>query len=325
MRKAYVALLLAAPLGACATTSFAPPGVNPQLKAHVAGSAGCEDRVVPGNHTILPNVHGAMTLTDNYIFAYRCAERKLADGRQFFQVPSFFAAVAGLLGPTLGLSNTGILLTGAGAGIFNMGNSYYAPKAKAGIVGSASRALMCIKTEAVGISYFKTDQSKDPPKANPQELRQMLGVLQNEAARSAARASTDAVAEAQLAANLERQHAITMVLADAVLEQYSTAALGEVYIDAEEQYFGMVSGALFSVESILAERLRDTGTIDTAEMFAKLKELAKAHTDAENALKAAKGGAKPGIRTAATTPSLVKLENAVLQPKLQTCVLQARA
>lgn len=331
MKRALMACLLAAPLGACATTSFAPPPVNPQLKANVDGVAGCQARAVPSEGTIGRNVDGAMTLTDNFIYAYRCAQRQLANGRQFFQVPAFLAAVAGLAGPTLGMSNDAVLLTGTGAGVLNAGNGYYAPKAKAGVVTSALRALVCIKTEAAGVSYFKTDKPKEAPSA--QQQQQLLAAL-NELRREEAELRQEGVQGsdrgAALAANLARQREIARVLADAALEEVQEAASDSVYIDAEVQYFEMVSGALYSVESILAERLSDIGTTDTTELFAKLKELAKAHTDAENALKAAKPkpNGEEGVDTASLAPTtqrqLVKLENAVLQPKLQTCVLQAR-
>src|SRR4051812_9321289 len=176
MGRVLAALAMVMPLAGCATTSFAPPAVNPQMKANMGGASGC----TPGAAgTAIPrSVEGAMTLTDNYIFAYRCAERELAQGRQYFQIPSFLAAAAGLLGPTLGMSNDAVLLAGAGAGVLNTGNSYWAPRAKAGVVNSARRAVICIKTEAVGISFFKTDKPKDPPKpGQQQQIQQTLDLL----------------------------------------------------------------------------------------------------------------------------------------------------
>ena len=335
MNKAMIALLLAAPLGACQTASFAPPGVNPQLKASHAGASGCGP--VTLGDTIGRDVDGAMTLTDNFIFAYRCGERQLANGRQYFQVPSFIAAVGGLIGPTLGMSNNAVLLTGASAGVFNTGNSYYAPQAKAGIVSSALRALTCIKVEAAGISYFNTDEPEKPkpgetPPPTGEEMRQILRVLQTQQAELTQEvARGDAAAGPALAINLAQQRRIATVLAEAMTNRFEEAASGEVEIDAEAQYFEMVSGALFSVESILGKRLRDTGSLDTADVFAKLTELAKAHEEAQAALDAARneqeaaetGGNNMMGFLEQKRKKTVKLENAALQPKLQTCVLQA--
>ena len=105
MKNAIAALCLAVPLSACTTTSFAPPPVNPQLKANVTGSSGC----LPGNagEEIRQNVDGAMTLIDNFIFSYRCAERELTNGRRYFPVPAFFAAVGGLIGRRLACRTIG--------------------------------------------------------------------------------------------------------------------------------------------------------------------------------------------------------------------------
>jgi hypothetical protein len=320
------------PIGGCATASFAPPPVNPQYQANAGGPAGCT--VTNSNAAISHDVAGAMRLTDNFIYAYRCSARQLAEGRQFFQVPAFFAAVAGLIGPTLGMSNDAVLLTGAGAGVLNTGNSYYAPRAKLGVLSSALRALVCVKTEAAGISYFKTEQPAGDANTRQAALSQALQVLKTEEARLVQEAPTTASAITALALNRQQQRQIAGAMTTVTLEGVEQASDGSIFIDAETQYFEMVSGALFSVEAILGERLRDAGSADTSDIFAKLKDLAKAHADAEAKLEAAKkkaagsspaGGsealfaAAPDVRKA-----LVKLENADLQPRLQVCVLQAR-
>lgn len=217
MNKAIAALLVAAPLSACATTSFAPPAVNPQIKAHVAGASGC----LPGTAgaEIAPTVDGAMTLIDNYIFSYRCAERQLADGRRYFQIPSFLAAVGGLIGPTLGMSNNAVLLTGTGAGVLNTGNSYFDPKAKAGMVGSATRALACIKTEATGISWYKTDKPEKPPTSGKNDMLVSLNRLKNQEStigRLVAQ-TQDPRLSARLVTNMVMQNDLTVAIAEAEL------------------------------------------------------------------------------------------------------------
>lgn len=332
--KAALICMLAIPLSACATTSFAPPAVNPQYGANLAGPAGCT--VTNASTPITHDVAGAMALTDNFIFSYRCSARQLAEGRQFFQVPAFFAAVAGLIGPTLGMSNDAVLLTGAGAGVLNTGNSYYAPRAKLGVLGSALKALVCIKTEAAGISYFKTaEEPKADSGAKKAELQQALQTLQAEQAALSQRSLTDPANVAAIAVNRQQQQQIAGALAALALEDVQAGATGAVYLDAEVQYYEMVSGALLSVETILGERLRDAGSADTSDIFAKLKDLAKAHADAQAKLDAAKknladgkAGGNEAVALAETDfkvrKELVKLENADLQPRLQVCVLQAR-
>ena len=133
-----------------------------------------------------------------------------------------------------------------------------------------------------------------------------------------------------------------MLLAEAMVEQASAT----VPIDAQRQYFEMVSGALFSVQSILAERLRDAGTTDTSGIFDEIKRLAAESEDKDEEADMADDAAdqaeealtntnkslvatlqtRAAARAAATAArrEAIELETAALQPKLQTCVLMAR-
>lgn len=344
MNKIILALGLAVPLGACTTTSFAPPAVNPQWKAHVQGAAGCQARTVGvTEERITHDVEGAMTLTDNFVLAYRCAERELANGRQFFQLPSFAAAAVGLVGPSLGLGHDGSLIAGTTAGLFNTGNGYYAPRAKAGLVSAAHRALVCIKIEAAGVSYFHLVAEDDEEaggaartmESSATDLMPLLAELKANAVVLETRRAVDPAAEGQLRANWAQQQAVMTAMVNSSVAAATEAAVGSVLMSAEVQYFQMVSGALLSVESILAERLRDVGSADTKEIFAQLTKLAEQHAAAKKALEDAKkkdaagtGGTAEAMTMSEATVDervkLVELENAVLQPKLQVCVLEAR-
>jgi hypothetical protein len=314
------------PLSACATTSFAPPPVNTQSKVVEQTGIACATNAADASGAVFQeNVAGATQLVSNFVLAYRCAERELANGRQAFQVPAFFAAVAGLAGPTFGLTNDAILASGIGAGVLNSGNSYYAPRNKAAVVGSALRAVLCIKTEAAGVGYFK--HTKDPlakqldaqASSTVQDAEQLLEAEYNMLSTELSRGRN---VQPLIEGNLTQRRMLTAQRVNMLMSQAS--ASGTVSVSAQQQYFQMVSGALFSVESILAERLRDAGSVDTSDTFSRLKELVKQHAEAEAALKTKKETEGKDKGFVAMTEDIVMLENEVLHPRLQTCVLQAR-
>ena len=225
------------------------------------------------------------------------------------------------------MSNDWQLLTGTAAGVLNTGNSYFDPKAKAAMVTSATRALACIKTESTGMSSVRHKKPEEKPARG--QLAASLNSLEAQASRMTALVGVNPALAPEILTNVATQNRIRIAIADADLEAFrEEAANGKVMMDAEVQYFNMVAAALYGVESILSERLRDAGALDTSDLFAKLKELAKAHTDAENAAKNEKRKAEAGKpeafvnQTPAEKQKTVELENALLQPKLQTCVLQ---
>ena len=331
MKAILLVALACFPLAACATTSFAPPEVLTQEKAAGQYGARCAPGRLASRVNIDQNVTGAIDLTDNFVLAYRCAERELANGRRTFEIPAILAAVAGLAGPSFGLSSRGVLATGVGAGILNSGNSYFAPKAKAALVDSALRAVLCIKTESVGISYFPTDNPADGPKKLEEQRNRLnlMSTLQSERDRLDARLAGLAASSAKglnvdpdlEAVALERQHVDEAY--HQLLITMAATPTGSVEIGAERQYFEMVSGALFSVESILSSRLRDAGSVDTTDTFAKMKQLVADQKAAQDKLDAKKSLLLAGHFV--EPDGLLKLENEALHPKLQTCVLQARS
>lgn len=334
MTKSILLLSLAGALGGCATTSFAPPHINTQQRVVTTAATGCSsltaDRT-PDN--IGRNVDGAMDLIDNFELAYRCAQDELANGRRYFEIPAFLLGVAGLVGPSLGLSNDGVLLSGTGASVLGAGNGYFVPKAKASVVGAAHRAVVCIQTESVGLTAFKNQQ--DPPKLTENraafdELEKSLVRLQSQRENLDRRlaAGTAGTASGARVAELDAAHQRAVLLhAEAAARLVEAQMYGEVSIDAELQYFQMVSGGLLSVHSILGERLRNSGSADSTAVFNQLKDLAKKHKEAEDALAKGKpgaAGAQGFMGAAEAQRELVKLKIAELYPKIQTCVLQAR-
>ncbi|AMK26093.1 hypothetical protein K426_25970 (plasmid) [Sphingobium sp. TKS] len=138
-------------LGGCATTSFAPPRVH-EDKAIAANGRCPAGKPSDEAAAIEPDVTGALQLVDNFRISYDCAFQQLANGRQVFQVPAALALAGGATAAALGAGPDAAIATGAGASLFNHGNSYYAPQDKARIVAAALDAIMCIKREASGIS-----------------------------------------------------------------------------------------------------------------------------------------------------------------------------
>jgi hypothetical protein len=244
--------------------------------------------------TVNRNVAGTFTLIDTFIAAIRCSAHASANGRQAFEIPAFLATTGAALAGALGGGATyGILGTGASSA-FNAGKGYWDPRAKAAVYDHALDALLCIKTEAVGIPAYKFD---------------------NAATEQATTGKT--------------------------LAGFGKARGAGVTVTADEQYFMLVSAAAFSVERVLAQRLSNMGTIDAAAVAAELKvaaeEADKKEKEREAANSAGEGVAPPAAggakalwemlgeqRRAAPKQESVRLDLAVLKPKLDECVVRAK-
>ncbi len=94
MKRILLSAVFALPFlqGGCTTTSFAPPKIY-EDKA-VAADGTCPPSK-PTGAAIGRDVDGALQLIDNYRLSYDCAFRQLANGRQFFEVPSALALAGG--------------------------------------------------------------------------------------------------------------------------------------------------------------------------------------------------------------------------------------
>jgi hypothetical protein len=269
-------------LAGCQTLSFAPPNVNLSHEVEATGLSGCT--ITRTQDSIGPDVLGALQLTNNFIVTYRCASREAADGRQFFEVPSFLAIAAAALGPSFGLNEDERLGLGAGAAIFNAGKAYYAPKEKAGILDSAIDALLCIKTESVGVSFFDTREATQDAQANDTRIRSPLVVA----------------GSGGIQIDVDRQY-FEMVSASLFsVERILAQRLSNVgTYDAE--------GIVAQIEKLQAER-------KTREDAAN----AGRATQANNLL-----STDSAVKSRAQS-EVIRLEVAALQPKLQTCVVRAK-
>lgn len=305
-------------LSACTTTSFAPPATRVGHVLSREGADACDLTLIADDkhgdkRKIKRNASGALKLVNNFILTYRCSARSAANGRRYFQVPSFLAAVGGAAAAALGAGSDVSIVTGAGAATFNGANGYFAPKEKANILNSALDALICIKTEAVGISAFST-QAKETEENDENDS--------GEAARSKAEDG-------------HKKH---------------SGEDGNVDFSEERRYFEMVGGALYSVERITADRMSSAGTLNTAGMIKEIEDLAAKVKDAEKAEdnqqvdaagnktgSGAASGAEKGLAEAVAEENTAKtkvlralvnyntsLQLNTMQPKLQLCVLRAR-
>lgn len=152
-------------------------------------------------------------------------------------------------------------------------------------------------------------------------------------------------------ANLSRRNdVLTAARSDLVRAKAAVAALGEIEISSEEQYFHLVASRLEMVEAAAATRLSQRGSINAQGVVDQIEALKKKIDDAEAAANAAgqgTGGAGTegegeGDRSAALNRLFgnksvaglgagvgglvdqVRLEINVLRPKLDKCVLRAQ-
>jgi hypothetical protein len=157
MKKFAAALLAAGLTSACSTTSFAPPVVNLEHRLAADSTRVCRptDKKVAIDK---PSVDNARSLIENFILVYRCRSREAANGRQTFQLPGFVASVGAAAASAFGGGSDWGIAGMLGSSVANAGNSYYAPQRQAEIFDSAIDALVCIKTEAVGVEALTIEK-----------------------------------------------------------------------------------------------------------------------------------------------------------------------
>lgn len=348
----------------CTTASFAPPRVNMSRAVVAADGSTCVKEAEPAiDLQIHRNIDSASRLIDNFLLAYRCAQREAADGRQIFEIPSMIALAAAALGQTWGLSQDGAVGLAAYAALLGRGNSYYAPKEKAAMLNFAIDAVLCVKTESVGVSFYDTSQSPatqqlldaqerliglhERAMQNRQRLadldrqievadkaapgnpaRASLGSLRVQ--RETAAASVEMVDEAiDLQQELVENLRVLQSSGRALLLQRTLANGGTMTIDVRRKYFETVAGALFSIERVLADRLDDAGgQFDSAGITAEFEQLIAKQKELEKK----KADTEARLRGRGSNDRLVgelreeliEIDLDQLQPKLQTCVLRAK-
>lgn len=327
-------------LGGCTTVGFAPPEVTTRQPGGASADLDCN--VITTEVT--PDVSGATVLTDNFLTAYRCAARQAANGRPWFEVPSFLALVAAAAGPTFGMKKRGIVASGIGAGLFGQANSYFAPREKAAILDHAIDALLCIKTEAVGVRFFDTTKPVAAAAAGTAQMTEIddtLSMLADEIKAKLAERSRLApgVDTNELDNQLKRLTTLVTRLTERRAELVLAASRpdvnniliprGNATVNVSEQYFQTVSAALLSVERVLAQRLSNAGrAFDAAGISAEIEKATKEKQAADDNTQAMiDAQRKKALGALAAAPSdndviLVSMER--LQPALQSCVTRAK-
>lgn len=269
-------------VGACTTTSFAPPRVE---RYHRMTSGSLTDFCAPTatRGTIIDeDVAGARALIRNHLVTYECAMRVAANGRQAFELPAFFSLVGATTLIGLGEAGRKAAFVGqTGSSVFGAGKSYYAPQEQATILRSAVDAIACIQSEASNISAYEVAETAE------QEKKQLAGFKRTKGAE----------------------------------------------ITVEQQYFDLIESRLTAINGVAAQRLAQRGTFDAAGVAAQIEQIAQAQRDAEEARE--EGQPPPDAETqkmlgptksvALALSKKVQLDIDVLRPKLDKCVVRAKA
>lgn len=166
--RSFLVIALLPVTTACSTLSFAPPNVESFYRTTATG-ADCAPRLIKtgggkpakkasqvkdgAGYIAIPQdtVDGARQLTDNFIFAYRCAAKGAANGRQSFEFPAMIAAIGAPAAAALRGNPDATIAAGITSAALTAGNGYYGPQQKANILLSGVDAMTCIKTVAVDL------------------------------------------------------------------------------------------------------------------------------------------------------------------------------
>jgi hypothetical protein len=298
--KYLIMMFCGAALSGCASTSFAPPSTNLANELEVRGSnsiwgARCmpNERINPTTKAPIPIAHtaaGSQVLIDNFIYIYRCRAHSAANGRQGFEIPSILIAAGSATALALGAPSEVAIGGGAATSLLGTGKSYYAPQAKAEIFDSALDALLCIKTEAVGIDPITIDS---------------ISTAEKGGARGIASA-----ARGVITVSAEERYFTTISAALLSVERVLAQRLSTV--------------GTFDPAGVVAEikALTEDENELTTESQKSAPEQAKALLiDASRGHMAAKNAAISSSETK-IAQTIVRLET--LQPKLQQCVVRAK-
>lgn len=245
----------------------------------------------------------------------------------------------------------------ASAAVLGRANTYYAPREKLPALDAALDAVLCVKTETVGVAFFDTRQgdAEAVRAAVTQTQQQITSIKATLAALEAKRATAvsqlqalastiDASSPARTAlvaelttteaaikttvAELTKLEAALALIVDPATRIAAATPLGiagvtagPVVVSANEQYFEMVSGALLSIERVLAGRLKSAGKYDAAGLQAEIAKTIEEMRAADAKLRPAR--ALAGL-PAADQIDEVQLRVAAIQPRLQGCVVRAK-
>jgi hypothetical protein len=295
----FTACLPALTLGACATTSFAPPNVRLNYESVMDGEGfRCGPR--RQGEKIGHDVDGGRKLIDNFVLAYRCAAHEAANGRQYFEVPSFLALTGAAAATAFGAGPNVAIAATAGSGILNGASAYYDPRMKADVYDSALDALLCIKTEAVGIDALTVSKITAARGEQGKELRTKM------------HAFADAEPDPEVTVSANKQYFDLVAASLLSVERVASQRLS-------------VAGKPFDAAGVIAQ-LKD---FEAEEEAAETDEGGAAATEAEALMSDPTGKrflgltvGQKGAEKRQITETIIKLN--ALKPKLEKCVTRAK-
>ena len=292
IRSAVLSFISSLSLSACATTSFAPPPVDFRYDGDTSAAVTCKAGGGRGATVkVTRDVPGTYKMLDTFIAAFRCNAHAAANGRQAFQIPAFLATTGAALAGALGGGATyGILGTGANS-VFNAGNNYFDPKMKAAYFDHALDAMLCLKTEAVGVPAYIFDNSPPPAAGSAESALFELG-------------------------GLGKKSTVTVTADEQYFMMVSAAAFSVERILAQ-RLSNMASVDASAVAAEMAKAVTDA--TDTA----KKRDDAGKGTAVE--VSGEDGSPRLVERTVSVSKAeLIHLDLAVLKPKLDQCVIRAK-
>jgi len=287
-------------LSSCATYNFAPPNVEMRhiVREGETFNSQCGIGRTNKDTKIRRSIKGAEQLTDNFLYAYRCAERQVANGRQHFEVPAMLVGLGGAVAAAAGAPAAVALGTGAAVAGLDGGKAYYAPKDKLPILAASVDALVCIKTESLGVDAYgsslitaATGNVNDAGK-NTDETD----------GKSAADGSVTDNAAPTPADNQNKQ-------ATQAVQQRHLIGNG-IAVSATHQYFEMVEAALLSVENITAQRLSSVGSYSSDALITEFESLQQKQQASADPAQAQAQQAQAVAQSGAVADAAVAAQNA---------------
>lgn len=161
-------------LQGCATYSFAPPKVELTKVSDERAKFNSHCGVTATDETIKADLAGADHLIDNYLFAYRCAARQVANGRAHFEIPAMLVAIGGAAAAAFGAPADVAIATGATVAGLGSFKSYYAPRDKVPVLAASVDALICVRNASVGLAGYGSsviDKAAEATKAGQNAKR----------------------------------------------------------------------------------------------------------------------------------------------------------
>jgi len=245
---------------------------------------------------ISETVTGAQYLIDNFVHNYRCTANAAADGRQVTDIPAFLSLVGTSAAVAFGAGSDTAIAGGVANGIFANAGKYWAAQKKAEILNQSLDALLCIKTEAVGISAVTLAA---------------ISETQNKGAKALMRVGADDPG-AGVTVSAEKQYFDLVSASLMAVERITAQRLS-------------VAGSPFDAESVI-KQIQDVGKErDAAEApGSPAEQQARAETQQVQQLNSRTTSSLTlaGTPTSEITTAFLKLNT--LQPRLQQCVLRAK-